>query len=218
MVSVKVKRSLLPSAGNGVFSTRAVSGGVRLTTYGGVVLPYHQADTSSPYVHSIEGGRVIQGDGQVYSTKQCGHIVNDYVSLTDRTPDAVKTYLAKSQQHANVCMKWEDAVLRVYSSRPLAAGEELYYHYGPRYWLLQMMHADVASNLMDQARLCEDRLVELENWPRRLPPEVHLDDSGNILHADGRDVTEEECRRVLVWRGMFYDVHNPREVLRSLLL
>ncbi len=213
---IQVTHSSIEGAGQGVFAVRTIPNGTIITTYPGVIVPFYQADRQSAYVHSLPNQRALVGDGTQWSLAKCGHMINDYAMLQD--PEYTQDYVVASQSRANVKMEWSEMeeVMRVVANRDIDPGEELFYHYGPRYWLIHWLRVCVEGDNLQEARQYEDVLVETEGWSRCVPPEMSLD--GDVIVVDGREATEEECRRYVFFYGGVYDVHDPQSLIRQKLL
>ncbi len=213
---VRVGPSSIHNAGLGVFVRKAIGVGTVITEYPGVVVPFYDADRESPYVHSLPNQRALVGDGSTWSSVACGHLINDFAMLQD--PDRVDEYISESVPRANIVMEWSelDEKLKVVASRDINKGEELFYHYGPRYWLIHLLKIWLKDGDLDRARRCEDVLVSLEGWTRRVPPVMTLKEE-TIVIGD-RPATEEECRRYLLFYGCPYDIHDPWTLIKQKLL
>ena len=136
--------SSIAGAGNGVFDTRSALKDAILCYYDSYVKPISQI-TPLEGRYAISTG--VEGEGRIgymVPRKQhpggLGQFINDAAAST--VPDTeshsavvrvMVRYMVDSLKLANVTSSEDGSV--IIALRPLEAGEELYVHYGGRYWL-----------------------------------------------------------------------------------
>ncbi|MBL7699966.1 MAG: SET domain-containing protein [Chitinophagaceae bacterium] len=120
---LKVKRSTLPGAGKGLFTTKFIPGGTRIVEYKGKITSWKDANT-------LDGG-----NGYIYYVKRY-HVIDALPR-----PKAIARYANDAQGMIRVkgitnnCDYVEDG-LKVYieSKKDIPANSEIFVGYGKEYW------------------------------------------------------------------------------------
>jgi hypothetical protein len=142
----RISRSSIPAAGNGIFATRDYEKGEWICFYDGDDIPNEEIiceNYSQEYLHdnvndkgqSRLGYKIPRhkyGVAQLVNDAEMIHYSDDYPINIDDISSALKKYIYKSEMTANTTIN-EDWGL--YATRPIYAGEELFYFYGPTYWI-----------------------------------------------------------------------------------
>jgi len=144
---LEVKESNIEGAGLGVFATEDINEDTVLTEYYGSQMT-HEEYCNFDFDLEKDTAIVFKkfytlGNTQEYSPEKCGQMINDYSCIAYgniyRTVDALNidlnTYNHESQNNCNVDIVLHNQKHFMQSLKPIAKGEELYFHYGHMYWL-----------------------------------------------------------------------------------
>ena len=137
---IEIKKSSIKDAGMGVWSTTSIPKGTYLTEYfGKVISPTSKEIPRNDAVLFMIDGSHLVGDKKYNDTTKCGQIINDY-SLPLSTSH--EDYLAyeETSKLCNVYFVFDD-IVKVYSHRDIAKGEELFFHYGYDYWIKVILNS-----------------------------------------------------------------------------
>lgn len=123
---LRIRKSLIPGAGKGLFTTVDIKKGTRITEYKGKKCLWRDVKKTDGYnTYLMRISRTMAIDGQPF-LKLLGRYANDAKGLV-RIPG-----LRNNTEYAQYGM-------RVYleATRPIAAGEEIFVDYGREFWQLQ---------------------------------------------------------------------------------
>ena len=141
--------SLIPGAGNGVFAARDYSEGEYVCYYDGCIIlnkdvkphmnPRYMLRRDTCTIVGHEDPINIYGVGQIINDAStmiftdddksgCNNILQPF---SDRINEKINDY-ENSENKCNV--KYDDVGNKLYATRPILAGQELYVHYGNNYW------------------------------------------------------------------------------------
>ncbi len=120
---LRVKRSTLPGAGKGLFTSKFIPKGTRIVEYKGKVTTWKDVDHdegSNAYIYYVKRYHVLDARNYV---KSMARYANDAQGLT------------RVKGIRNNCA-YESEGLRVFieSIRDIPAGGEILVNYGPEYW------------------------------------------------------------------------------------
>ena len=145
-----IEESIIPNSGRGVFTTKAYKKGDYICFYDGEdVFGEVKHDNTYAISHPTGGGyrdgfrNIInpEGVGQLINDSSCillddSHRDSDYGLFTiEGTNTIFEAYKKSVSDNSNVVMKEE---FRMYALRDIDVGEELYYAYGPDYWITRI--------------------------------------------------------------------------------
>ncbi len=118
-----IKRSNIPAAGKGLFTSEAVAKGTRIVEYKGKITSWKdaaQANGTNLYIYYVNKDYVIDASGY---QKSLARYANDATG-----PGKIKGL-------TNNCHYVKDGMrIFIESLRPIAAGEEILVSYGKGYW------------------------------------------------------------------------------------
>ena len=147
-VMIEIKKSSIKDAGMGVWSTANIPKDTYLTEYfGEVISPTSSEIARNDAVLIIGDGSYLVGAKKYDDTTKCGQIINDY-SLPRSTSH--EDYLAykETSKLCNVYFVFDD-IVKVYSHRDIANGEELFFHYGYNYWIKVILNSSSEQDRAD---------------------------------------------------------------------
>lgn len=171
---VKVAKSLIHDAGRGVFATAAIDEGKEVCYYHGEVKEASTKLTAAEVAYTLSGTQahertVICGYREIQPDHPYGvaQLINDgtRVDVTGFPETGTVTqhirwlaercdcYMKASHAAENVTNSDDAALASFRATRPIKAGEELYFSYGPEYWLHEAVRMPTASLAFCRAAL-----------------------------------------------------------------
>lgn len=157
---IKIKQSTIPNSGRGVFATKFIAKGTKVTEYYGKKVTQKFLEesflTGNLSVDAILniGEYSIIGDTKHTKLSQCGQIINDYSRLEDKKytclsdlQEAVSKYIDNRTSGHNVIPLVEDSNSPVFmcAVRDIQPNEELFHSYGERFWIAKL--TELSPNL-----------------------------------------------------------------------
>lgn len=144
---LEVKKSIIPNAGNGLFSKKIIPKGTIVCEYSGSKMkksdsfalycknPKDYLNHIHPFIRDLNDDEVIVGNTNI---PKSGVFVNDAFCLRNIGQKDIKHYNNISRKNANVTTVVLDDKLLYMSTKKIKKGEEIYTSYGAGYWLLQL--------------------------------------------------------------------------------
>jgi hypothetical protein len=156
---IEIRKSSIPNAGLGVWSTDFIPKDTLITEYYGEHLMLDdfilfKAKSSKrfsdeqlsrlhsrlPYIRKYEGVHVF-GDPESRDISRCGQLINDYLTILDFQNDSDKISIQEHQAYENesiakssVYTSLIEGKLLCYAKNNIVAGQELFQSYGAMYW------------------------------------------------------------------------------------
>lgn len=148
---IEIKKSSIKNGGYGVWATQDILEDTAITEYYGSKLSLEKYDDlqaiflsnanslTEDQIKIIQndavlncGSYYIVGEKQYKDKSKCGQIINDVSFLKDFSEKSFYAY-DDSSKDCNVYPVFGEPTL-MFSSRKIKKGEELFYHYGNKYW------------------------------------------------------------------------------------
>ena len=138
---LRVKRSVLPGAGKGLFTTKPIKKGARIAEYKGKITTWkdvNQQEGSNPYIYYVKRNHMI--DAKPYR-KAKARFANDASGFK------------KIKGLVNNAQYLEDG-LRVFieARKNIPAGSEILVDYGKEYWDIMKYNSSLASHKKNGTR------------------------------------------------------------------
>lgn len=149
---IEIRQSSIKNAGYGVWATQDIKEDTALTEYFGEKIKtsaYEKlhalwendfASLSDGDLEILSSDAVltfsdfhIVGKKQYSDISKCGQIINDYSRLKSFSDQHIDEY-EKSFSLCNVYPLLKDNIILMFASRNIKKGEELFFHYGIKYW------------------------------------------------------------------------------------
>lgn len=230
-MSVKVRDSGIAGAGLGVFATRILRAGERVTRWHGTVVDHDISDQL--YSQRRPDGKIVVGDPMDTRAGYCGQLVNDAHkvaggSMQELRDSAIRYTERYADNNVHLTYEQRDQTLWIKTTRAIEEGEELFLYYGVKFWLAPKIRQCVQTrNLNDGIELenIYHSVLPLERlgkpapqggWqvPRRMfPPIIECRNGDLMVVSTGRRPNEDECRRALMWARVNPTVDNPYQIL-----
>lgn len=157
---IEIKQSTIPNSGRGVFATKFIAKGTKVTEYYGKKVTkellkdeFLSGNLSVDAILNIDDYSII-GDTKHTKLSQCGQIINDYSRLEDKKytclsdlQEAVSQYVEDRILNHNVMPLLEDwnSPVFMYATRDIQPNEELFHSYGERFWIAKL--TQISPNL-----------------------------------------------------------------------
>jgi hypothetical protein len=119
-----VAPSLIPNAGLGLFAGRAFAKGELICFYTGIRLTTLEALRTPDWRYMVALGKNRQGERVWIDARPTLHVVARYINHQ----------FDPARRNVETMADPDEARWRMVASRPIAAGEEFYYDYGPHHW------------------------------------------------------------------------------------
>lgn len=149
----EIKQSLLSNAGNGVFATKAYNKGDYICFYDGEDRDPKSLDEFAYSIANPSNGKPFTGFDHVKNKDGVGQIINDscmfelndedkndkglFSLSSDKINKKINDYKTNSVANSNVGFMGSD--FKIYASKNINVGEELYLPYGIEYWISMIM-------------------------------------------------------------------------------
>jgi len=147
-----IKISLIENAGNGLFTTKCFKKGEFICYYDGEEKNIKSEEDFSYSITNPFTKKTLIGYNYIKNNNGVGQFINDYCSFnlcdderdelqlykinSNKINEKIKIYNKNSISNSNVSFKkGKKYIFKLYATRDINCGEELYLHYGINYWI-----------------------------------------------------------------------------------